>query len=256
MTATRQDRPGGARVRLFVEARLDTGRSIGLTAAQAHYVGNVMRLRAGARVLVFNGRDGEWCARVDGIGKGWCSLAIEAAVHPQVEESDLWLVFAPLKRARLDFLAQHATELGVSALWPVFTRRTAVRRVNMARLEANAVEAAEQSRRLTVPEVFAPVPLSAMLARWPDGRRPFLCDESGAAPPAAEVFAAAATPAAPAAAALLIGPEGGFAAEELDGLRKLPFVSAVGLGPRILRAETAAMAALACWQALAGAWRR
>lgn len=252
MTATRQDRPRDARVRLFVEARLDTDRSIGLTAAQAHYLGNVMRLRAGARVLVFNGRDGEWCARVDGIGKGWCSLAVEAAVRPQVEESDLWLVFAPLKRARLDFLAQHATELGVSALWPVFTRRTAVRRVNLARLEANAVEAAEQSRRLTVPEVFAPVPLSAMLARWPEGRRLFLCDESGAAPPVAEVLAATET----AAAALLIGPEGGFAAAELDGLRKLPFVSAVGLGPRILRAETAAMAALACWQALAGAWRR
>lgn len=251
MTATRQDRPGEARLRLFVEARLDTGRSLGLTAAQAHYVGNVMRLGAGARVLVFNGRDGEWRARIDGVGKGWCSLAVEAAIRPQAEESDLWLVFSPLKRARLDFLAQHATELGVSALWPVFTRRTAVRRINLARLAANAVEAAEQSRRLTVPEVFAPVPLPAMLARWPEGRRLFLCDESGAAPPVAEVFAATTT----AAAAMLIGPEGGFAAEELDGLRKLPFVSAVGLGPRILRAETAAMAAIACWQALAGAWR-
>ncbi len=248
MGPTKQEHGG---IRLWVEEALAPGQVIGLSAAQAHYLRNVMRLRAGAQVALFNGRDGEWLGRVDGIGKGWCSLSIGAQMRPQRAEADIWLVFAPLKRARLDFMAQHATELGVSALWPVFTRHTAVARVNRDRLHANAIEAAEQSTRLTVPEVFDPVPLDQAIAEWPAERRLFVCDESGAAVPAAEIFASQA--AGP--AAMLCGPEGGFAASELDGLRKLPFVTAVGLGPRVLRAETAAIAALACWQALAGDWR-
>lgn len=251
-------RPERGRIRLFVEDDLAAGRAVGLAAGQAHYLKNVMRLGRGDVVCLFNGRDGEWRARVDGLGRGWCSLAVGERLREQRPEPDLWLVFAPVKRARLDFLAQHATELGVSALVPVFTRHTAVTRLNAERLLANAVEAAEQSERLTVPEVFEPAPLDQALAAWPAERRLFLCDESGAAQPVGAAFAAAADAAAggrPGPAAMLVGPEGGFAASELDGLRKLPFVTPVGLGSRVLRTETAAMAALACWQAYAGDWR-
>lgn len=251
-------RPERGRIRLFVEEELGAGRAIGLAAAQAHYLKNVMRLDRGDAVYLFNGRDGEWRARVDGVGRGWCSLAVGERLRAQRQEPDLWLVFAPVKRARLDFLAQHATELGVSALVPVFTRHTAVTRLNAERLLANAVEAAEQSERLSVPEVFEPATLERVLAAWPVDRRLFLCDESGAAAPAGAAFAAAAEEAGesgPGPAAVMVGPEGGFAASELDGLRKLPFVIPVGLGPRVLRTETAAMAALACWQAYAGDWR-
>ncbi|MDJ0893617.1 MAG: 16S rRNA (uracil(1498)-N(3))-methyltransferase [Alphaproteobacteria bacterium] len=249
MTATRQECD---LVRLHVPDDLAADLVLGLSPGQAHYLRNVMRLASGADLALFNGRDGEWRARIDGIGKGWCSLVVRDQLRPQAEESDVWLVFAPVKRARLDFIAQHATELGVAALWPVFTRHTAVSRVNVDRIRANAVEAAEQCERLTVPEVFEPVPLDQAMAQWPTERCAFLCDESGSARPAAELFAGCAG----APAAVLCGPEGGFAASELDGLRKLPFVTPVALGPRVLRAETAAIAALACWQALAGDWHR
>ncbi len=238
-------------IRLFVEQALAPGAAVGLAPAQAHYLRSVMRLAAGAPLLLFNGRDGEWLARLEGLGKGWASCAVERQTRPQAPEADLWLVFAPIKRARIDFIAQKATELGVAALWPVFTRRTAMTRVNAERLRANAVEAAEQSARLTVPEIIAPASLEAALGRWPAERRILLCDESGAGAPIAEALAAA----VPGPWAVLIGPEGGFEPAELDGLRKRPIVTAVGLGPRLLRADTAALAALACWQALAGDWR-
>ncbi|HEX9836481.1 MAG TPA: 16S rRNA (uracil(1498)-N(3))-methyltransferase, partial [Alphaproteobacteria bacterium] len=172
----------------------------------------------------------------------------------QLASPDLWLVFAPVKRARIDFVAAKATELGVSALRPVLTRHTAVERVNVERLRANAIEAAEQCDRLDVPEVAAPVALDALIEDWPAGRRLMLCDESGAAPPVAAALAPfAAAPAAP--WAVLTGPEGGFAGSELDALKKREFVTAVSLGPRTLRADTAALAALSCWQALVGDWR-
>ena len=249
MTGTKQ---GHGRIRLFVSDELSAGRVVGSSPAQAHYLRNVMRLKSGDEVALFNGRDGEWRARIDGLGKGWCSLALESQSRRQTREADLWLVFAPLKRARLDFVAQHATELGVTALWPVFTRHTIVSRVNHERLLANAVEAAEQSARLSVPEVMDPAPLQQALARWPEGRRLYVCDETGNGRPVAEVFADASRE----PAAILCGPEGGFTASELDGLRKQTIVTTITLGPRVLRAETAAIAALSCWQALAGDWRQ
>lgn len=238
-------------LRLFVAADLAAGASVGLTPAQAHYLVSVMRARKGEAVALFNGRDGEWRGSVDGFGKGWCSVTVGDRLREQVAEPDLWLVFAPIKRARIDFVAEKATELGVSGLWPIFTRHTAVTRVNAERLYANAVEAAEQSERLTVPAVFEPATLEAVLAGWPAERRLILLDESGADRPVAEVLASL----PPGPAALLTGPEGGFAKSELDALHALPFVTSIGLGPRILRADTAALAALACWQALCGDWR-
>jgi 16S rRNA (uracil1498-N3)-methyltransferase len=156
-----------------------------------------------------------------------------------------------VKRAPIDAIAAKATELGVSALWPVFTRHTAVNRVNVQRLHANAVEAAEQCGRLTVPDVKEPRSLADVLADWPSGRVLMVCDETGAAPPVADALSGRREP----RWAVLTGPEGGFAESELDALGKLPFVTRVGLGPRVLRADTAAIAALACFQALAGDWR-
>ena len=171
------------KVRLYVSAELDRGCTVGLTPTQAHYLKHVLRLEAGDSLSLFNGRDGEWTALIDGLGKGWGSLSVQERRRGQEAEPDLWLVFAPIKRTRIDFLAQKATELGVSALWPVFTRHTVVSRVNTERLRANAVEAAEQSGRLTVPTVFEPATLDEVLARWPAERRLALCDNSGGGAP-------------------------------------------------------------------------
>ncbi|AWK86536.1 16S rRNA (uracil(1498)-N(3))-methyltransferase [Azospirillum thermophilum] len=238
------------RTRLFVDSPLAEGLSVGLDHERAHFLRHVLRLDRGDAVAVFNGRDGEWLALIDGFGKGWCSLAVRHQRLPQSGEPDLWLLFAPLKKARIDFVAEKATEMGVSRLWPVFTRRTDPNRVNLDRLRAHAVEASEQCERLTVPDLSEPVPLSRALADWPEGRTLFLCAESGAARPVAEAMRERGR----GPAALLIGPEGGFEKSELDEISKLSFVVPVGLGPRILRADTAVVAALACWQSLAGDW--
>ena len=241
-------------IRLYVDQNLAAGQGVAVSAPQAHYLGHVMRLKPGAEVALFNGRDGEWSARLATIGRGAATLAPERQTQPQSAGPDLWLLFAPIKRAPVDFVAAKATELGVSALRPVITRNTVVSRVNLERLRANAIEAAEQTGRLDIPEVFAPVALDARLADWPAGRRILMCDESGTAPPIAAALAAFAG-AKPGPWAVLIGPEGGFSAAELDALAKTPFVTRVGLGPRLLRADTAALAALSCWQATIGDWR-
>jgi 16S rRNA (uracil1498-N3)-methyltransferase len=243
-----------ARVRLFVEVELGPRAVVGLSSEQAHYLQHVLRRRAGDALLLFNGRDGEWTARIEGVGRGWCSVAVEAQRRPQRRAPDLWLVFAPIKRARLDFLAEKATELGVSALWPMFTRHTAVARVNVERLRANSIEAAEQCERLSVPEIFEPADFDDVLARWPNERRILLLDETGQALPLAAALAETRTAAA-SPWAVMVGPEGGFERRELDALRRLSFVTPAALGPRVLRADTAAIAALACWQALLGDWR-
>jgi len=232
--------------RLFVAHDLPA-ESVGLGAPQAHYLLHVLRLSRGDRIALFNGRDGEWAARIEGFGRGWGTLALEGQLRPQDAAPDLWLCFAPIKRARLDFLIEKATELGVAKLWPIMTRHTGVDRVNLDRLRATAVEAAEQSERLTLPAVDPPVTLDALIAAWPAGRRLLHCDESGGGRPIAEALAGEAT-AGP--WAILTGPEGGFARAELDALRRLPFVTPVGLGPRVLRADTAALAAIAVFQAL------
>ncbi len=238
--------------RLFVEDDLAEEVTVGLDHGRAHFLRSVLRLARGAQLALFNGRDGEWLARLDGLGKGWASLVIERRLREQAGTPDLWLVFAPIKRARIDFLAEKATELGVALLQPVMTRHTAVSRVNVDRLAANAREAAEQCCRLSVPEVRPVQDLFALLADWPAERRLLLCAEAGPVRPLAEVLREIAAAGAPPPSAVLTGPEGGFARDELDVFAKLPFVTPVGLGPRLLRADTAALAALACWQAVLG----
>jgi 16S rRNA (uracil1498-N3)-methyltransferase len=241
------------RTRLFVSDDLAAGAAVTVGRDRAHYLAHVLRLAVGAPVALLNGRDGEWLARIESIAKNRALLAVESQQREQGPEPDLWLVFAPVKRAPLDFLVQKATELGVSALLPAVTRRTVVERVKRDRMVANATEAAEQSERLTVPRVEEAAPLSQIVENWPVGRPLLVCAETGETAPIVEILARQ-DPAAP--AAILTGPEGGFDQSELDALRKLPFVTAVGLGPRILRADTAAIAALACWQAALGDWRK
>ena len=236
------------RARLHVAADLAAGVPVALDAAQAHYLTHVLRLGPEAPVALFNGRDGEWLARIASVGKRRCVIEPVALRRPQASGADVWLLFAPVKRQPLDLMVRQATELGASRLQPVLTRHTVAERVNVERLRAIAIEAAEQCERLDLPEVGAPQPLAQALADWPAGRRLILCDESGGGPPLAPALRAL----APSPAALLTGPEGGFAPAELDALRDLDFVTAVGLGPRILRAETAALSALAVWQALHG----
>jgi 16S rRNA (uracil1498-N3)-methyltransferase len=234
--------------RLFVTAALAEGAAVELAQEQAHYLRNVMRLGEGDVVALFNGRDGEFRARIATFARRAATVVIEERTRAQESESDLWLVFAPIKRARIDYLIEKATELGVSALRPVITRYTIVERLNLERLRIHAIEAAEQSERLSVPTIVPPQPLDALLGAWDAARRIVLCDESGTAPPVAAALGGQSA----ASWAVLVGPEGGFAETELDALRKLPFVSPVSLGPRILRADTAALAGLAVLQALRG----
>ena len=246
------------KTRLYADAAtLAAGLTVELSPAQAHQLRNVLRLAAGDAVALFNRRDGEWLGRIAGLGKGWATVELAERMRPPAPpphpSPDLWLVFAPVKGGRVEAVVEKATELGVSALLPVLTERSVVDRVNIERLAAHAVEAAEQCERLDVPPVHQPQRLDRLIASWPAGRRLLLCDESGAAPPLAQALLAdPAWRSAP--AAVLTGPEGGFAETELDALRKLPFVSSVGLGPRVLRADTAALAALSVYQALAGDW--
>ena len=242
--------------RLFTEADLSAGADTELTEAQAHYLRHVMRRGEGAPLLMFNGRDGEWQAALNLRGKKGAAAQVATQTRPQAVEPDIWLCFAPVKRARIDWIAEKATELGVAVLQPVMTQHTAVDRVNVERLQANAVEAAEQTQRLSVPQVRAPVGLMQLLAEWPPGRRLLMCDETGGGPPIGEVLVGLDDAARAAPWGLVIGPEGGFAPGELTALRRMTDVIAVGLGPRILRADTAALAALACWQALVGDWRQ
>ena len=240
--------------RLWIEEDLSAGATLGLDHARAHFLRSVLRLERGAVLALFNGRDGEWRARIEGLGKGWCSLVVEDRLREQTIGPDLWLAFAPIKRARLDFLVEKATELGCGLLQPVMTRHTAVGRVNLDRLKANAREAAEQCERLDLPEVREVTDFGKLLDTWPAERRLLVCAESGEAEPLAEVLPALRdeAPSAGNPWAILTGPEGGFARSELDALNDLPFAIKVGLGPRVLRADTAAVAALACWQAILG----
>ena len=242
--------PGGG-VRLYVEAPLGEGAAVVLSDSQAHYLLHVMRARIGDRLRLFNGRDGEWRARIAETSKRACRVECEIQTAPQREVPDLWLMFAPIKKTPADYLAQKATELGVRVLQPVSTRRTIVGRVNTGRMRANAIEASEQSGRVSVPEVRDLANLENLLATWPNDRRILFCDEAGEAPPIADALRE--LPAGP--WAVLTGPEGGFDPTERARQRALPDVVAVSLGQRILRADTAALSALAVWQAIKGDWR-
>ena len=244
------EEPAG-KVRLFVEAALAPGAKVALNDAQAHYLIRVMRAGIGDRVLLFNGKDGEWRAEIVEVKKRGATLVCDARTEPQSDVPDLWLVFAPIKKTPADYVAQKATELGVRVLQPVLTRRTIARRVNTERLRANAIEAAEQSGRLTVPEIGEPLTLEKLLASWDKSRRLVFCDEAGEAAPAASALQEAGR----GSWALIIGPEGGFDPTERSQLRQQSFVLPVSLGPRIMRADTAALAALALWQSMLGDWR-
>jgi 16S rRNA (uracil1498-N3)-methyltransferase len=238
------------KIRLFVQADLTAGACIVPSTGQAHYLLHVMRCRVGERVALFNGRDGEWQARIASADRRACTLEVETLERMQSAAADLWLLFAPVKRARIDFIVEKATELGVSVLQPVLTRRTVVDRVPLARLGAAAIEAAEQSRRLDVPEIRPARPLDALLSDWPSGRRLLFCDETGGGAPIAQAL----TEQPIGAWAALIGPEGGFAVEEHRALGACAQAVPVSLGPRILRSDTAVVAALAVLQALRGDW--
>jgi 16S rRNA (uracil1498-N3)-methyltransferase len=237
----------GGKTRLYVAADLGANMAVTLDEGQAHYLLHVLRVQSGNRVLLFNGRDGEWLAQITQATKRGVVTTCLKQTEPQAEVPDIWLAFAPVKKTPSDYLVQKATELGASVLLPVFTRRTIVGRINEERMAANAVEAAEQSARLSVPEIRAGVALDKLLAAWPRERRLFFCDEGGDARPLADAARGVGGP-----AGILTGPEGGFDPAERAMLRAQPFVTPVTLGPRILRADTAALAALAIWQSVAG----
>lgn len=237
--------------RLFVPDDLAEGRLVAPTEGQAHYLLSVLRLQSGDEIALFNGRDGEWRAALDMVSRKHCRLVVGTQLRPQANEPDLWLVFAPIKRAAIDFVAEKATEIGVSALKPVVTRRTIVERVNLDRLSAHCIEAAEQCERLTVPTVDPPIALEKLLDHWPAERMIIFCDERRAARPIVDL-AQSLPKGCP--LALLIGPEGGFTEEESAAIRAVSAAHPVHLGPRLLRADTAALAALSVLQACAGDW--
>lgn len=235
--------------RLFVDAHLAGGVAISCEDARANYLLNVLRLREGDAILIFNGRDGEWRAELETVRKRDCILRATVCVRPQRSGPNVDYVFAPLKHARLDYMVQKAVEMGVQRLCPVMTRRTVAERVNLERMSANVIEAAEQCGILHIAEVMPPVKFDALLANWDPVRTLIFCDES--APAGSPLIAIAALePASP--VAVLIGPEGGFDPAERDALLAAAFALPVSLGPRILRADTAAVAALALVNAACG----
>ena len=236
--------------RLFVTSELAPGASVELDPTQAHYLINVLRCKTGEEVLLFNGKDGEWLGGLSAAAKKRAIVTLARQTRRQISPPDLHYLFAPLKRARLDYMAQKATELGASRLMPVITRRTIAERVNRARLTANAVEAAEQCGVLWVPEVAEPEKLAAILAGWDEKRLLVFADEAAPiASPLAVLEREARRP-----LAVLIGPEGGFEEEERALLLAQPFVLPISLGPRVMRADTAAVAALSLVNATLGDW--
>jgi 16S rRNA (uracil1498-N3)-methyltransferase len=235
--------------RLFVDAPLTAGADAALDRNQANYLLSVLRLRQGDAVLVFNGREGEWRGSLSGTGKRAAVIRVETCLRPQPRPGDLHFLFAPLKHARLDYLVQKAVEMGASHLQPVMTRHTQVARVNLDRMRANAIEAAEQCGILHVPTIGAVTDLEAAVSA---DRLLIFCDESAEIANPVDALTAVRPRQSP--ISVLIGPEGGFADEERSMLAKLPNVVPIALGPRILRADTAAVAALALVQAIVGDW--
>lgn len=233
--------------RLFIDRALAPG-PVHIDGPAAHYLVGVMRTAPGDAVKLFDNRTGEWLAVAVEVGKRRLMLDVTAHLREREPVPDLWLAAAPLKKGRVDWMAEKACELGVARLVPVLTRRTVVDKPNTERLRAHMIEAAEQCGRTAIPDVVEPVKLAGLLADWPQSRALFFADEAGGEP------ALAAMRARPGPAAVLIGPEGGFDAQERDAIRRLPGAVGVSLGPRILRADTAAAAAVALWMAAAGDW--
>ncbi|MCP1169486.1 16S rRNA (uracil(1498)-N(3))-methyltransferase [Limimaricola litoreus] len=237
-----------SKVRLFVDHPLAEGQTVPLQAAQAHYLSGVMRLPAGSVISVFDGQSGEFDATVAQASKRGGTLEIGARTRPLQPPPDLWLCFAPIKKARTDFIVEKAAEMGAARIVPVLTEFTNSERVRVDRLQAHAIEAAEQCGGTYVPEVAEPVKLSKLIDGWPGARRLMFCDET-------LVGESGRLPEAPGPWAVLIGPEGGFSDRERARLRALDHAHPVSLGPRILRADTAAVAALTLWQVTLGDWR-
>ncbi len=233
--------------RLFVRQPLSEGTTVELNPPQVNYVGNVMRLGVGAELLLFDGKSGEWLARVAEAAKKRMRLVIERKTRETESVPDVWLAFAPVKRAQTDWLVEKATELGAARLLPVMTQRTIAERVKLERLETIAIEASEQCGRTLVPDIAEPVPLADMLKQREAARTLYFADEGGGDWPAGAF--------APGPSMILTGPEGGFTDKERAALREAPNVISISLGPRILRAETAALAGLAVYMAIAGDWR-
>ncbi len=236
-----------AKIRLYVDQPLGAGQAVALSQDQAHYLVGVMRLTEGARLLLFNGKDGEWRATLAQAGKRNAIAIADTRTRPLHLPPDLWLLFAPIKKARTDFIVEKAVELGAARILPVQTRHTNSERIRQDRLQAHALEAAEQCGATYVPEVTDLQHLDKLLSKWPEDRRLYWCDETAVGQPATIVPAKG-------PAAILIGPEGGFSADEAARLRGKSNVTPLSLGPRILRADTAAVAALTLWQAACGDW--
>lgn len=234
--------------RLFVTSPLSENGQVTLSKNHAHYLGRVMRRGVGDPLVLFNGADGEWDAQIDALGKSDGVACLTRLRRPQVNSPDLWLAFAPIKKAQTDFIVQKATELGVARLIPVLTDRTQSERVRTDRLKTTAIEAAEQSERLDIPEILEPIRLDRMVEDWPEERPLYFCAEAGEAQPLGQCLAQCKTE----IGGFVTGPEGGFSATELDFLYGAQHVLPISLGPRILRAETAALAALAIWQSFVG----
>jgi 16S rRNA (uracil1498-N3)-methyltransferase len=239
--------PPKSLTRLFVRQPLNEGARVELDRAQANYLSNVMRLKEGDQLLLFDGHSGEWLSSIAQAGRKGMVLTVERKTRSPEIIPDVWLLFAPVKRAQTDWLVEKATELGAARLVPVITQRTIVDRVRLDRLESIAIEAAEQCGRTRLPRIAEPMPLKQLLDSGQPERRLYFADEAGGE--------AAAGAFKPGAAAILTGPEGGFTDEERASIRAAPGAVAISLGPRILRAETAALAALAAYMAVAGDWR-
>ncbi len=240
--------PPASTPRLFVDRPLALGDAVPIDGPAAHYLGNVMRVAAGDPVRLFDDRSGEWLAEATDVAKRRLTLTITQHLAPREAVPDLWLVAAPLKKGRIDWLVEKACELGVDRLVPVVTRRTVVDKPNLERLRAHMIEAAEQCGRTALPAIDPAMPLARRLADWPAGRQLLFADETGGGLPMAQA-------ARPGPAAILIGPEGGFTPQEAAAIRAVPDAAPVSLGPRILRADTAAAAAVAQWMGIAGDWR-
>ena len=242
--------PKTSKIRIYIEAKdIKIGQTIKPLKEQAHYLLSVMRLTDGEKILIFNGISGEFESQVSITGKKDISLQVTKKTRDFTSVPDVWLLFPPLKKDCTDFVIEKATELGIAKIVPVITRYTIAEKIKIQRWEAQSIEAAEQSRRVDIPQILPPQTLSELLSKWDAKRKLFFMDETGNGQKFRQALQKATTP-----IALLVGPEGGFSEQELETLKDCPFATGISLGPRILRAETAALAALSCWQLIQGDW--
>lgn len=237
-------------IRLYIPQRLALNQQVVLDEQQSHYLSHVMKLKTGQIINCFDNQSGEYGCEIVEMNKKHTIIQAVCFEKEYTQVPDIWLLFAPVKKDNTDFIVQKATELGVRRIVPVLTRYTITERIKKERFEANSVEASEQCRRTDIPEISDAIKFADLMQKWDAGRTLYYMDETLNGESVAQIFAKA-----PAPCAILVGPEGGFATEELDFLRKSPFARGVSLGKRILRAETAVVAALSCWQALSGDWQ-